>query len=112
ITSGIAAAEAIFDLIVPALLVAAFAHALMKCSDVGGIQCDRCRLQHCDTIHLAQLRTRRERPRSRRAAEQRDELAAFHSIASLMRISRDRGISTPRALAVWRLMMSSILTAC
>jgi hypothetical protein len=28
------------------------------------------------------LRARRERPRSRRAAEQRDEMAAFHSITS------------------------------
>ena len=34
---------------------------------------------------LALLRTRRERPRRRRAAEQRDELAAFHSINSSAR---------------------------
>jgi hypothetical protein len=41
-----------------------------------------CRHQHADAPHaLALLRARRERPRSRRAAEQRDERAAgTHSI--------------------------------
>jgi hypothetical protein len=38
-----------------------------------------CGQQHADPPHpLALLRARRERPRHRRAAEQRDELAAFH----------------------------------
>ena len=35
------------------------------------------------------LRARRERPRRRRAAEERDELAAFHSITSSARSSRE-----------------------
>jgi hypothetical protein len=41
-----------------------------------------CGQQHADPPHpLALLRARRERPSSR-AAEQRDELASFHSITS------------------------------
>src|SRR5262249_54315836 len=35
--------------------------------------------------HRRLLRARRERPRRRRAAEQRDELATFHSITSSAR---------------------------
>jgi len=46
-------------------------------------------------------RARRERPRHRRAAEQRDELAAFnHSITSSARASRIGGTSRP---SLWRL---------
>src|SRR5262249_15548693 len=41
-----------------------------------------------------------DRPRSRRAAEKRDELAAsYHSITSSARASSDGGISRPSALA-------------
>src|SRR5262249_32609267 len=43
---------------------------------------------------------RRERPRGRRAAEQRDELAALHSITSSARASRLSGTVSPSALAV------------
>jgi hypothetical protein len=43
----------------------------------------RVRHQNPDPAHpLALLCARRERPRSRRAAEKRDELASFHSISS------------------------------
>src|SRR5262249_6872793 len=49
---------------------------------------------------------RRERPR-RRAAEQRDELSALHSITSSARASRDGGTSSASALAVLRLITSS-----
>jgi len=45
------------------------------------------------------LRARRERP-SRCAAEQRDELAASHSMTSSARASSVGGTSMPRALAV------------
>src|SRR5262245_3945018 len=56
------------------------------------------------------LRPRRHRPRRRRAAEQRDELAASdHSITSSARASRSSGTLRPRALAVFRLMTSSNL---
>jgi hypothetical protein len=54
---------------------------LQKCFDVAlrfGITFINCH-QHADAPHpLTPLRVRRERPRSRRSAEQRDELAPFH----------------------------------
>src|SRR5262249_2346846 len=54
------------------------------------------------------LRACRERPR-RRAAEQRNELAALHSITSSARASREGGTSRPSALAVLRLTTRSYL---
>src|SRR5215472_7675289 len=49
-----------------------------------------------DTWRLARLlRARRERPRSSRAAEQRHELATFHSITSSAMASTPGGIVTP-----------------
>src|SRR5262249_28046049 len=66
-----------------------------------------------DYRHLRLLRARRERPRSRRAAEQRDELAPLHSIPASARASTVVGMSRPSALAVLRLMTSSNLVgAC
>src|SRR5262245_59543127 len=59
----------------------------------------------------AGMRLRSQRP-SRRAAQQRDELAALHSITSSARPSRGSGILRPSVFAVCRLMTSSILTAC
>src|SRR5262245_20735470 len=53
------------------------------------------------------LRARRKRPRRRRAAENRDERAALHSITSSARASTVVGISMPRALAALRLITSS-----
>src|SRR5262249_8661334 len=68
--------------------------------------------EHADAPHaLALLRPHRERPR-RRAAEQRDELAAFHSMTSSARASRVGGTSMPSALAVIRLMTRSNLVGC
>ena len=57
------------------------------------------------------LRPRRQRPH-RRAAQQRDELAASHSITSSARASSDGGTVTPIAFAVLRLMISSNLVGC
>src|SRR5499427_6744212 len=70
--------------------------------------------QHADPPHpLALLRACRERPRSRRAAEQRDERAPLHSITSSARASSMGGIVRPSALAVLRLITSSYLVgAC
>src|SRR2546421_1113976 len=50
------------------------------------------------------LRARRQRPRSRRAANERDELAPLHSITSSARATKIGGTSRPRAFAVLRLM--------
>jgi len=58
------------------------------------------------------LRARRERPRDRRAAEKRDELAPLHSITSLASASSVGGIVRPSALAVLRLITSSKRVGC
>src|SRR5262245_34428038 len=70
--------------------------------------------QQPDPPHaLALLRARRQRPRSRRAAEQRDELAASdHSITSSARVSKVGGTSMTRALGVVGFMMRSNLVGC
>src|SRR5262249_61379138 len=58
------------------------------------------------------LRARRERPRRRRAAEQGNELAPFHSITSSARASNLSGILRPSALAVFALITSSNFVGC
>src|SRR5262249_16789586 len=64
--------------------------------------------QHADAPHpFGLLRARRERPCASCAAEERDELAALHSITSSATSRRSRGISRSRPLAVLRLMTSS-----
>src|SRR5262245_34813557 len=60
---------------------------------------------------LALLRARRERPHSGRTAEQRDELAAPHSITSSAVASSACGTLRPRTFAVCRLMTNSNLAA-
>src|SRR5262249_54940560 len=70
------------------------------------------RHMHADAPHpLALLRPRRERP-SRRAAEQRDELATFHSITSSAVASSVCGTSRPSAFAALRLIANSNLVGC
>ena len=59
--------------------------------------------------HRRLLCPRCQRPPRRCAAEQRDELATFHSITSSARASRLGGIVSPSALAVFRLMNRSNL---
>jgi hypothetical protein len=61
---------------------------------------------------LALLRARRERPRDRRAAEQRDEPAPVHSITSSARASNIGGTSRASALAVLRLITSLNFVGC
>src|SRR5262245_33749030 len=58
------------------------------------------------------LRPRGERPRSSRAAEQRDKLAPFHSITSSAVESSLSGTVRPSIRAVSMLMTSSNLVAC
>src|SRR5262245_33532797 len=62
-----------------------------------------------DHRHRRLLRSRRQRPR-RRAAEQRDERAALHSMTSSARCCKNHGTSSPSAFAALRLMTSSNLT--
>src|SRR5262245_15230992 len=67
----------------------------------------RVRAEKSDRGQCRLLRARRQRPR-RRAAEQRDELAApLHSITSSARASTLAGRSRPSAFAVLRLTTSS-----
>jgi hypothetical protein len=63
-------------------------------------------------IRSGLLRPRRERPRGRRSAEQREERAPFHSITSSASCWRCSGTSRPSALAVCRLMTNSNLVDC
>ena len=58
------------------------------------------------------VRTRRERPRDRCTAEQRDELAPIHSITSSASASSLSGTVRPSALAVLRLILSANLVGC
>src|SRR5439155_8122537 len=67
--------------------------------------------QNADAPHALLLRARRERPRSRRAADSQDELAAFHSITSSASAGSLGDMSRPRTLAVCRLMTNSNLAA-
>ena len=70
-------------------------------------------LKEADPPHLlGLLRALRERPRDRRAAEQRDERAAFHSITSSAATSSLSGTVRPSIRAVEALMTSSNLLAC
>src|SRR5262245_18699817 len=67
--------------------------------------------EHADAPHpLALLAARRERPRRRRAAEQRDELAPSHSITSSARASSVGGTSRPKVFAVLRLIARTYFT--
>src|SRR5262249_61916097 len=61
---------------------------------------------------LRLLHARRERPCRRAAAEQRDELAALHSITSSAATSSPGGTSMPSALAVLKLITNSNLVFC
>src|SRR5262249_38924979 len=67
--------------------------------------CDEANTPHSCCL----LRPGREWRRGRRSAEQRDELAALHSITPSASCWRCKGTSRPSALALFRLMTSSNL---
>ena len=79
----------------------------------GSPSCDRPKPDFANGLSRLECceRTPRERPRSR-AAEQRDELAAPHSITSSARASSVGGISRPSALAVLRLIVKKNRVGC
>src|SRR6516165_6997132 len=94
-----------------ALDVAGFVEALAEPGNKGRIRqsgIDEADHRHCRLL----LRARRERPRGYRAAEQRDERAAVHSITSSAVASSVGGRSSPSALAVLRLITNSNLVGC
>src|SRR5262249_20631258 len=96
--------ETIFDDQVLTLDVAEFSQPAPKALDRPQLQIGH----QPDALHPHRLlRARRERPRSCRAAEERDELASSHSITSSARASSVGGTSGPSAWAFFRLITSS-----
>src|SRR5262249_7507703 len=85
------------------------AHPLIESHPEG--ECPRIwrRRTHAQYPRWSLLRARRERPRGRRAAEQRDECAALHSITSSARARSVGGTVRPSAFAVLRLSTKSYL---
>src|SRR5262249_45951998 len=72
--------------------------------------------EHADAPHPLLLRPRREWPSRRRAADERDELTAFHlrghSITSSAATCSVGGTVRPSALAVLRFITNSNLVGC
>src|SRR5262245_35158868 len=99
--------RAVLDRNVPALDEACFLQALAQHSHVMLPA-----WQEPHHRHRWLLRARCKRPGGRGAAEQRDELAAVHSITSSARPSSVIGKVRPSVLAVLRLMTSSTFTDC
>jgi NAD(P)-dependent dehydrogenase (short-subunit alcohol dehydrogenase family) len=67
----------------------------------------RCGEENANAPHApALLRAHRKRPGHRRTAEQRDELASFHSITSSARCWSRGGTSRPSAFAAFNTFLS------
>src|SRR5262249_34051291 len=110
---GAAIDGAIFDDIVFSFHVTKLAQALAEGVEMRGVERRRYGLQHPNWVTLHRLlRARRERPRRRCAADERDESAPLHSITSSARASSLSGTSRPSALAVLRLSTRSNLVDC
>jgi hypothetical protein len=106
------------------VLVSSAGQALRPVSSSGGSGCaftttegprgTEARLHHntrklCQLFHPRLLRARRGRPRGRSTAEQRDEVAAPHSITPSAVESNVAGTVSPDILAVSALMTNSTL---
>src|SRR6516225_88383 len=106
----------VFDRHVLTLDITCFAEGVAERGHVACHRIGRSEVYEPDDGHRRLLRARRERPRDRSAAEQRDELAALHccshSINSSAMASSFSGILRPSAFAVQRLMTSSNLVGC
>src|SRR5262249_31716805 len=101
-------APIVFDRDILTLDIAGVLEALTESAQTLHIPVRRRGVKKTDHRHRRLLRPRPERPRRRRAAEQRDELAAAtHSITSSARASSAGGTSRPSALAVFRLITNS-----
>src|SRR5262249_44199115 len=101
--------EAVDDCYVLAFHIADVLEAQAECAQTVRHRVRRSGVKEPNHRHCRLLRPRRERPRGSRAAEQRDELAALHSITSSASASSLGGISRPSALAATTLMTSSYL---
>ena len=89
----------LLDTDISALDEAALRQTLPKRVSIEAIGIGRGAVQEAYERHLL-LRQGRKRQGGRRTAEQRDELAAFHSITSSARANSIGGMSSPSALAV------------
>src|SRR5262245_33397286 len=93
----------VFDRDVLPLDVTGVTQASVKSREKLACQFERCKVEKPDHRHRRLLRPRRNRPSSRRAAVQRDEVAARHSIPSLARAMNASDKDTPSDAAVLRL---------
>src|SRR5262245_57706394 len=75
-----------------------------ECAQPVYVQVGRVAAHKPNSWQLSRLRARPERPRHRRAAEERYELAAPHSITSSASESKLSEIVTPSAFAVFKLI--------
>src|SRR5262249_61481441 len=105
-------AHTVFDRDIFPIGDAGLAQASAKRTHTERIRAVRPRAEETDHGHPRLLRARRERPHRRSATEQRDELAALHSITSSARASSLGGTSTFSSLAALRLVISSTLVTC
>src|SRR5262249_10859007 len=113
IALGASLAPAVLDRDGATIDPAEFTQPLQKCVDPCALAYWPAATEVPDGRQLARLlRPRRERPPRRSAAEQRDELAALHSITSSARASSLSGIVRPSALAVLRFKFRSNLVDC
>src|SRR5215475_3534975 len=99
--------EAVDDCYVLALHIADVFEAQAECAQTVRHRVRRSGVEQPDYWHRRLLRARRERPCGGRAAEQRDEIAAFHSITSSASSRKESEIVRPSALAVLRFTLSS-----
>src|SRR5262249_59764160 len=102
---------AVIDADIAMLDIASLAQAAPERRDEVRELAGRFQAEKPDHRHRRLLRMRRERPRNR-AAEQRDELAARHSITSSARASSVGGTLRPSVRAVSALITSSNLLDC
>src|SRR6516165_3957527 len=90
--SGFVLSPAILDRQAPTLDITGFAQSYAESRNEIGTCLWRRGIEKTDYRQCRLLRARRERPRDRRAADKRDELAARHSITSSARSRNDSGI--------------------
>src|SRR5262249_16638009 len=86
-------------------LITGFGEPFSECGYLLCSRSGRASVENSYHWHRRLLRARRERAHCR-ATEQRDELAALHSITSSARNTKWAGISCPIAFAALRLMTS------
>src|SRR5262249_39656881 len=103
----------VFDRHILAFDITRFLQTLPERPDLLPQRSGRSGIEEADHGHCRLLRARCERPCSRRAAKQGDELtASHHSITSSAGASSLSGTSRPSALAVLMLSTSSNLLDC